>query len=709
MGNKGNKWSVRWTMDPNATLDDPLELVIVKAHAPPARVRIEIWEADAKKHELDNYDSRKLGEDDDDKIATFEGTLEADLPRPDGRRFAVDSVQVHYAKPQGADYVKIRFEGSAKVHELPIPHNGGEAIDLFEDDDRIVGDGEFYEIYAKIFDADTGKKITTVAVHNLRRKLDVLLEVEPLNQASASMRNPLGKQILQYFHGGATTTANRNWGGVRCRGNLQMQAAGCSYASLTMVLRYLRIPTVQTPDPLDDSHWTTVYNEHIGGATLDDEHRPAILHAGPGSGDLAKLRKAVTKDDDWTSVSEVQWDEKSTARADVPSDAFEFAPKHAHWWPVRLAWALRQDDGVTFPDSFKELPAYVECEKSDGTKERVELATNWLFDESETATKSDRKVNDDNKPITAPAALLAKLGLEQKIYTINESHGADWVDFVKKTLDRGLPLVANIKSGRYLREGAKPSGHFVVIVGYRRDGDRIRFIINDPAGADKLQYACLFEDEVEPSQSHNERVDHVQATAVLYKKVGKGKGKGDEVTRTDFSYAAAEIGKTPKQATLSFDGRSGQLSVNVSAEVWNRREKLDKVRVVVSFDEVSGAPSVKNHWVRMGGRKEDKGGTLPAGDRWRFGKSAASRTWTDPADPTIAYTLEVTIACGTTMAMGPRPPRDREGKYNVLLGRRRFDSLAILFVYTPNKWDKGAPRFIPMTATAASAPPAPAP
>jgi hypothetical protein len=697
-------WNVRWATTPNATLDDPLELVIVRAEGAPAKVRIEIWESDAQKHELDDYDNRKLGEDDDDHIATFEGALVAEPARPDGRLFVSESVKRHYDGPQGADEVKIRFEGSKEVHTLAIPHFRGEPIDIGEDPKHVVGDGEFYEIYAKILDAGTGSLLTTVAVHNLRRKCDVLLEVEPLNQEDAELTHALGRQILDYFHGGDTATASRKWGDVRCRKTLQMGDAGCSYACFTMVLRYLRVLVSDDADPADPKSWTTLYDKYI--KDLKDEHRPAMFRTGPSTDDLAdfleKMRsKKTMKKRGWTAVSDVKWDEKVVARSDAPASSFRFAPDVAHWWPMRVAWFLRQQDGAAIGDTFKELPGYVECTKEDGTIERVDLDEhNWVFPESETATE-DRTVNGDLKPVDPTGALLRTFGLQNKSMSIDEEKGANWVEFVKKQLDAGIPVIANVKSGCYRRPEMKASGHFVLIVGYRREKDRIRFVINDPAGAKKLQYACLFEDEMEPSLAKSvDRVQKIDARAILYKKVGKKKkGKGDEIARADLPFSADKLGTVGK-AMLSVEGQNREIAITVSPEIWDAKEQLDRVRVVSTFAEADPTPVVKDQWVTVGGAKKDK--SLPEGHFRRIGQKPAVRTWADPADPTITWTLEITLVCELDAPAGPRGARDREGRYNLLLDRRRFDSLAILYVYQPKTWSRGAARFIPMTATAAA-------
>ncbi|MCH9681152.1 MAG: C39 family peptidase [Deltaproteobacteria bacterium] len=709
----GNKWNVRWTSPANATLDDPIELVFVRAPNAPARARIEIWEADAREHEIDDYDKRKQTKEDDDKIATFEGDLVPEAARPEGVRFEVDSVVPHYSGPQGADTVKIRFEGSADVHTLAIPHYRGEPIDLGEDDKHIVGDGEFYEIYVKIIDAGSGKVRHTVAVHNLRRKLDVLLAVEPLNQADASMANPLAKQILRYFHPDGPDTSNRNWGGVVCRdtkeGLLSMGSSGCSYASFTMVLRYLRVLVSPDADPTLDESWITLYDKFV--KDLEEDYRPAMFSKGPGMKALNKLRgkvKSKRKANGWTAVSEVKWDENKVARTEMAEDSFRYAPNHAHWWPMRVAWLLRQHDEAKYADEFTELPAYVDCTKEDGTIERVDLdATNWIVPEQEKS--SGRIVNGSKKPVGPTDVLKKYFELKTKTFSINATKGDNWATFVKDSLDAGLPLIANIKTGRYLREGSDPGGHFVVIVGYRHEGDRVRFIINDPAGAKKLQYACLFEDEMAVTEGSSDHVKKVTLTAVAYRHVDDGtkkkkkkKKKGEEQARSELIFEPEQFG-TSTSLSFTLDGAQHDFSITVEPSVWaEASSQLKRVHVVSSHTKGLVAPATVSDHLGVGGAKKSK--SLPEGDFFRIGKETSTHVWTDATDPTITYTVELSIVTVLTRDTGPRPPKAWEGRgYNVLLGRRRFDSLAILFLYRPKQWPAGAARFMPVSAAAAAA------
>ena len=83
---------------------------------------------------------------------------------------------------------------------------------------------------------------------------------------------------------------------------------------------------------------------------------------------------------------------------------------------------------------------------------------------------------------------------------IVEDLGADWAQFVKDTIDDGLPLVAIMSPGVYTAALglAGTSGHWVVIAGYRTDEDgTVRFIINDPARGGAVQYDALFEDQLD--------------------------------------------------------------------------------------------------------------------------------------------------------------------------------------------------------------------
>lgn len=110
-----------------------------------------------------------------------------------------------------------------------------------------------------------------------------------------------------------------------------------------------------------------------------------------------------------------------------------------------------------------------------------------------------------------PAKYKKTFGLKQRsvlITDIEDDEPGDpdlkpWQRLVVATLERGLPIVAVFSPGQYSTR--TKTGHFCIIVGFRYLPDpadatkqKIRFIINDPAGGRTHQYEAHDEEELTP-------------------------------------------------------------------------------------------------------------------------------------------------------------------------------------------------------------------
>ncbi|MEM7262233.1 MAG: hypothetical protein AAF488_09605, partial [Planctomycetota bacterium] len=232
----------------------------------PKSVVLEVFDRDRKLKDQPKSDD--IGTGDDDVIAQIEGTIDAG---PDGEPVFSRTRARSVTTARGArDVVWFRFagEGAASTTEAGIP---------FGTDETSTSEGTFYELAVRLRDpADETKVIRQSSVSAVRRRADVLLAVEPLCQGSTGMNDIAGRAIFDRFHPDEKKALrNRKWGSVilRVREHLLpvLGVAGCSYAVVTMILRYLRVA-----DPDDPTETISLFDLHVDPDSLDDAFRPRI-------------------------------------------------------------------------------------------------------------------------------------------------------------------------------------------------------------------------------------------------------------------------------------------------------------------------------------------------------------------------------------------------------------------------------------------------
>lgn len=699
------KWKVKWSAPEFPTLESPLEIQVVQAPEPPERVRIEVWESDAKKFEVDDYDNQKLPDGNDDKVAVFLGSLTPHGTRADGYVFEDLDGKPQLTTQQGNDHVFLRFEGEAAgtKYECPIPS--------FRVEPQEDTDGEFYELYFLIFDADapTGSKpLVRSQTHFVRRRTDVLLAVEPLNQGTAHLSSPLAKQIFKRYYGGKSTTANRQWGDlllqVRGQGtSVSIQDSGCSYTVMTMVARYLQVPKPSSGEATvpADVEWETLY-DRTAGRTLPAVNAPwqkKKFKKIPKGKEIEGLAKAMhaKRASEWRKKPKAAEPASLTpAPASDPqrpvSDLVvrkEIMPKH--WYVPRLLWWVREGDGNGSDPASHFLRGQMRWEtypKGGGKtmEDMVDGAGHPLYRygfPNETSNGFSRSKDSllfpPNKGITPD--LFKGLGLDFKGKRMKVKD-PDWADWVVKHLRRGLPVMAHWKSGRFLREGMDPGGHYTLIVGFRTVDGRRRFIINDPAGARKLQYECLYEDELTPTEGPFDQIQKMEVDVAILDPSAKKKDR--VVKEGSATVAAADLGQTQALVLDDAAGRRHRVEFQIDGDWWREGDvRLGALSGSVRYEE-DGVELHKDGDVELELKQKARNKTGKA----RF-LGALTLEISDTRSVVLAFKPH------TARATGPWPRKRWEGIHNTLVERRRHDTLAGLTVFEPKAgWTKGAARFL---------------
>jgi hypothetical protein len=682
-------WKVRWNAPSLPTAKSPLEIVIERAKSPPGRVRIEVWESDAKKVEVDNYSAKKdLG--DDDKVATFVGTLAAHPDRPEGVLFTDEDGKAEFTAQQGSDHVFIRFEGMAadKQFEVPIPRSAEEPAE--NGPTERTGDGEFYELFFRVFEEKGTSPLAESKVTFVRRRTDVLLAVEPLNQADASLSGPLAERIFEHFYGGSKSTANRNWGDVVVRcingGPVTFGSSGCSYTVLAMCMRYLRVRKSggESLPPGDPAAWETLYEKHV--KDLKDEYKPfKAVDLVPKAKEIDALAKKVAKEQGWGSAKAMNPEsyEDCDASDGLPRPGDLAVSLPDHWYPPHVAWWVRQLDETTLDvDKYRRgQMRWAKNEKgADAALDMIDAKGSPLYKYRFKETHNGQGHADVEEALVFPgiAKCWTAAGIQLTSHNISHAWGADWQKFVKTALDRGLPVIAHFKSGRYLPDGVEPGGHYTVIVGYRTVEGKLRFIINDSAGAAKLQYECHFMDELTPTPSMQDVLESAKVGAALLTTGKKGTVLG-EASGGTLSAPFTESA----QLELSDDlGGKYQVTITVAPESWDGSKfLLNAVRVKAIVTRGGTAVTSFEKVVEC----EDRKGTFTA-------KASASGVFVETrSDGVTARTLSVVV--GLRLA-GTRKVAKEARKvwecHNVLVERRRKDSLFALHRVEPKGWETGA-------------------
>src|SRR5688572_351206 len=254
----------------------------------PKQVIIEVVEVDKEAANDDDMTSAE------DSIVTFTGTLNA---APDASaRLETPAVLSMTSPSRSPDRVFLKFSDSdAAVVEAGIPFSPAvTAKKKSKPAEHSANEGAFYEIAVRVKDAGTGAELAMSSATTVRQKVDVLLAVEPLAQVSAGMKHAAGKKILSAFHPGQEKDFDkRDWGGtvLRLRNHSPMRAgtAGCSYAIMTMVLRYLRVdapPAAEAagaealvPDDKKGGGTIRLFDKHIKKSELEahPEHKPRFF------------------------------------------------------------------------------------------------------------------------------------------------------------------------------------------------------------------------------------------------------------------------------------------------------------------------------------------------------------------------------------------------------------------------------------------------
>ena len=715
-------WKLTWKAPKLAMVAKPLELSFEKIGTPPARVRLEIWESDERKHEVDDYrDKLKKSEkrDNDDLVAKFFGTIE---PRePKGGIFKVTSGGPELSKAQANDYIVIQFEGSTKTYECGVPFDAGK--------EPVDGDfdGGFYEIYVRMFDADADASAGPIVhsdVHLVRRRTDLLLAVEPLNQCDATMSGGMGKMVLKYFHKGNNATSKRKWGDIILGTNngnptaKHLCQSACNYAVLCQVLRYFR-RSEETPEgeePPAKKKWKTIFEEVIE-PELDDAFIPYTRVAGwsrfPLSDkEIKALSKKVAKAQGWKDNKATLVIDKWT---DVPAGEERKAMRAVrkktdsipdHWWlPKLVQWVRKlESEGAAAPPDDDDMPQTSTCSwkgvsKTTGAEESIPIK---LDDDSVMIAKRFRGtmdwtwVSDDGRVMPSYKKKLAKkLLIKQK--AINHGKFKDWDKQLKKHLDKGMPAIAHIKSGCYLKPGEKSGGHYVLVVGYRKVGGVLRFIVNDSAGKKKLQYEAFRERDVSPSESNRQYLVNLAIEFVLTSggvELGRGEAKFDDEDELN-----AALGGTFAPRKVDLTGVGAGISVKITYEGATSpagTQNFGSHRYSVDVT-VQGNPSLTAHHVQATSKPEKF--TIKDGKKkkvhWEIPHSNAKKAKDTASHTEGDLKIDLVFKGRLEKKQGMRMPRPQEGLHDVLIGRRRFDSLFAIHLLEPSYgMEKGAAQFL---------------
>jgi len=700
------KWKVKWSAPEFPTLESPLEIQVVQAPTPPERVRIEVWESDAKKFEVDDYDNQKLPDGNDDKVAVFEGSLTPHPTRADGYVFEDLDGKPQLSTQQGNDHVFLRFEGEAAgtKHECPIPS--------FRIEPQEDTDGEFYELYFLVFDADApagAKPLVRSQTHFVRRRTDVLLAVEPMNQASAHLSSPLAKQMFKRYYGGKTTTANRQWGDIvlQVRGNglsILLGQDGCSYTVLTMVARYLQVPKPSSAGATvpADIEWETIY-DRTAGRTLPAANAPWLKK------DFQKIPRAAQIEGlskDLFTKHKTEW-----RKAPKAAEPASLTPAPAsdpqrpvsdlvvrkdtmpqHWYVPRLVWWVRQGDGNGSDPAAHFLRGQMRWDTfpkgSPGSEKEamVDATGKPIFRYGFPNEKSDGFSRAKDSLLFPPAKsvtpnLFKGLGLDLKSKRLKHKD-PDWSDWVVKHLRRGLPVLAHWKSGRFLPPGVKAGGHYTLIVGFRTVDGRKRFIINDPAGARKLQYECLFEDELTPTEGSFDEIQAIDVDVAVLDPSRKRK-KDQVLQEGSLTVSKADLAHAQALVLDDVDGHRHRVEWKMEGDWWREKDfRLGGIKGHLRYEE----DEVELH--------RDDEVELEVKQRKR-GKGTARFRGSVVLEISDTRSVAVAFKPRTARATGPHPRKRWEGQHNTLVERRRHDTLAGLTVFEPKEgWTKGAARFL---------------
>jgi hypothetical protein len=695
-------WTLVWKATHTAMLAEPLELSIEKSVDPPSRVRIEVRESDARKHEVDDYDDNleeRTKDEKDDLIATFEGTLTSRTGSQHGSLFQFESGGPHLAKTQANDHVVITFEGSSKKFECGVPHDPG--------DEPVDGDsdGGFYEVYAQIFDASSkgGEPLATTHVHLVRRRTDLLLKVEPLNQCGATLSNAMGKMVLKFFHEGNTATQDREWGEIiigTYDGNPTSKticSSGCNYTVLAMALRYLRKPKPGTEGETPAAkEWITIFDDVIE-ADLDDAYKPfAPVSEFPmlsvSGQEIETLSKSLFEKNKkvWKRAPKLDLDD---AWQKVPPGteltAMLACRKEAtikkHWWVPKLVWWVRKQEsgGKAEPADVSDTVATTTTswlvEKKDKTTERIDatradgtrIAANRMTSMTfGTFVASSGRAEPPYEP-----EMRKRLGIKVTQIGMYDDNGRDWDKRLEKHLRRGLPAVAHVKSGRYLKPGANGGGHYILIVGYRKTGGVLRFIANDPAGSKKLQYECLREQDVAVTEATRVRqyLTSLKVSFVLTR-------EGEELGRGDANFVEDELveaqRRTFPERTI---GLSGGIKVNIVSEGGSSPTNGNSFGAFQYSVEVlaGGNPALTVSSARADAKQKSGSATGAASHR------------------KDALKIDLAFHGKLEKKLGLRLAESWEGRFDGLVERRRHDSCFALHLIEPTfAWEEGAAQWL---------------
>lgn len=467
----------------------------------------------------------------DDEIITIPGTLRLHPTASKGAMFEPDETALSKAVASVAsasgDRAWFNFDGrTGSAFEVPIPK------------DKEEGDeSHFFEFSAMITGLPAGvekfsEESKVVAVRRPRNRHQ-MLAVEPLAQAVTNANSKLLGVMVDAFRPNATKEEkklfkDREWSKFMLRRTSKVAFmseivnSGCSLLVIAMVLRYLRVPS--------DDGTISVYDKVIGPmleeGSFEAKFAPRALRydntasisaaASVYKGKKKKSqRQALQKhlednglstDPDFFGIdfaAETFLDTSEEGKVFV-----EPATVKAHYYPVMLLWYMRQKQGSNDKYDVEVLTARKQVLKEvDGvttlTLETVELKDGApariirpAHQELDTTTNT-YYANKKGHAFPLSKDMKNDFGVTSKATEV-EGLGADWPQFVKDTIDEGLPLIAIMSPGVYTTAVglAGTSGHWVVITGYRTDeDDTVRFIINDPARGGAMQYDVLYEEQ----------------------------------------------------------------------------------------------------------------------------------------------------------------------------------------------------------------------
>jgi hypothetical protein len=554
----------------------------------PRPVTIEVVEVD--RGDGDDMNSAE------DVIARFSGTLQA--AADDTARLDAPTLVTATSPSRSPDRVWVRFadQPDNQAVEAGIPFSEAIAAKRKKDAGKpaefIANEGAFYEVAVRVRDGGAeGPELAMSAVAAVRQRSFLLLAVEPLSQNDAGMNHPAGKKILSTFHPGQESEFRpRNWDGavLRLRGHspMVMGDSGCSYAIMTMVLRYLRVdappapvePGAEAIAPTDQTAGSTVrlFDLHVVPDELEKEPdcKPRFFKGTPfNSEDIVKVpaqrweaereafllhflaaaeaageAKSKSAKKKLTKQLLAFYDAQTNGRGDfvrAPAPSEENIDETPFYHPISkavgdndfvplLIWRLHVLDGrkesyamrrtplsqqrllLQGPSDYRTLahgqheawvPAYetIDLEK-DG--KRLELLDHMTAGAPGVAAEHEGGILIPLSGTFAKTFGLVETAphLDANAYPDDQPGDPDmapWQRFVVATLERGLPVVGLFSPGQYSTRDT--GGHFILIVGYRflTDPDdptkkRVRFILNDPAGGETLQYEGHDEIELNP-------------------------------------------------------------------------------------------------------------------------------------------------------------------------------------------------------------------